>query len=130
MAQGRSLADLRARREALVRSMDASRVQLAASLQGAAGHLPELEATRQWIGDHPALSTIGAFVAGIALPILVPPAAPQRSGFWAELLGPLVQEGLHTALAMLQGGAPEALPPGAEAPARIAPPTPPAPPRG
>ena len=113
MAEGRSLADLRLRREALVRSMEQNRTQIGASLRAVTARAPEIETLRRWIGEHPALSSIGAFTAGMLLPSLIAPAAAQPPSLLAGVLGPLLQDGARSLAASLSQGppAPPAHPP-------------------
>ena len=103
MAERRSLANLRARREELVRIMEQSRSGVSVSLRAAATQLPDLAATQKWIGAHPALSMIGAFAGGMLAPALVAPAVARQSSWWMELLAPIVQDSLQTAMAHFAG---------------------------
>ena len=104
MAEGRSLADLRLRREALVRSMEHNRAQIGSSLRAVSARAPEVETLRQWIVDHPALSSIGAFTAGMLLPSLIAPTRPQQPSLLAGVLGPLLQDGARSLAALFAQG--------------------------
>ncbi len=99
MAEKRSLAHLRARREALIRSMDHNRAQISASLRQVSTQLPEVSAVATWIGAHPALSLLGAFAGGLVVPALLAPARqPVRSTGLLDLLAPVLQDSLRAAV--------------------------------
>jgi hypothetical protein len=112
MAEKRSLAALRAQREALIRSMEQNRVQVSAALRQVSAQVPELPAVAAWIGDHPALSMLGAFAGGMMVPALLTPApAAVRSPGLLELLAPLLQDSLRSAVALFAQGAMSPPPP-------------------